>query len=165
MWLNLSSYVSKIWRDAANPSSPNYIDEQHPNASSPPTHLAVIVTPTSAYYIIYIFVATSESVLALGFFRGLPLVHTLLTVSKRLHEQMLSAVLRAPMAVLNTMKTGLYSSGLFLKFVLLLPGLKTLFHYPPPGRIMNRFTKDMATIDDMLPLVLFDLIQVPIIPF
>lgn len=28
---------------------------------------------------------------------------------------------------------------------------------------MNRFTKDMATIDDMLPLVLFDLIQVPII--
>lgn len=29
---------------------------------------------------------------------------------------------------------------------------------------MNRFTKDMATIDDMLPLVLFDLIQVPIIP-
>nr|XP_057930599.1 cystic fibrosis transmembrane conductance regulator [Doryrhamphus excisus] len=125
-----------IWRDSANPSSPNYIDEQHPNASSPPTHLAVIVTPTSAYYIIYIYVATSESVLALGFFRGLPLVHTLLTVSKRLHEQMLSSVLRAPMALLNTMKT---------------------------GRIMNRFTKDMATIDDMLPLVLFDLIQLTLI--
>lgn len=35
---------------------------------------------------------------------------------------------------------------------------------PPPlfliGRIMNRFTKDMATIDDMLPLLMFDLIQV-----
>ncbi|XP_077453648.1 cystic fibrosis transmembrane conductance regulator [Stigmatopora argus] len=128
--------TDKIWRDSANPSSPNYIDEQHPNASSPATHLAVIVTPTSAYYIIYIYVATSESVLALGFFRGLPLVHTLLTVSKRLHEQMLSSVLRAPMALLNTMKT---------------------------GRIMNRFTKDMATIDDMLPLVLFDLIQLSVI--
>lgn len=99
-------FISKIWRDSPNPSSPSYIDEQHPNASSPPVHLAVIVTPTSAYYIIYIYVATSESVLALGVFRGLPLVHTLLTVSKRLHEQMLSAVLRAPMAVLNTMKTG-----------------------------------------------------------
>uniref|UniRef100_A0A8C4IAK5 Cystic fibrosis transmembrane conductance regulator n=1 Tax=Dicentrarchus labrax TaxID=13489 RepID=A0A8C4IAK5_DICLA len=128
--------TSTIWRDGANPSSPNYIDEQHPNASSTPVHLAVIVTPTSAYYIIYIYVATSESVLALGFFRGLPLVHTLLTVSKRLHEQMLSAVIRAPMAMLNTMKT---------------------------GRIMNRFTKDMATIDDMLPLVLFDLIQLTLI--
>lgn len=32
----------------------------------------------------------------------------------------------------------------------------------PSGRVMNRFTKDMATIDDMLPLVLFDFIQVPI---
>lgn len=59
----------------------------------------------------YIYVATSESVLALGFLRGLPLVHTLLTVSKRLHEQMLSAVLRAPMAVLNTMKTGHFLTG------------------------------------------------------
>ncbi|XP_044211999.1 cystic fibrosis transmembrane conductance regulator isoform X1 [Thunnus albacares] len=128
--------TDEIWRDGANPSSPNYIDEQHPNSSAPPVHLAVIVTPTSAYYIIYIYVATSESVLALGFFRGLPLVHTLLTVSKRLHEQMLTSVLRAPMALLNTMKT---------------------------GRIMNRFTKDMATIDDMLPLVLFDLIQLTLI--
>uniref|UniRef100_A0AAZ3RCB7 Cystic fibrosis transmembrane conductance regulator n=1 Tax=Oncorhynchus tshawytscha TaxID=74940 RepID=A0AAZ3RCB7_ONCTS len=110
--------------------------EQECGLISGSARLEVIVTPTSAYYIIYIYVATSESVLALGFFRGLPLVHTLLTVSKRLHEQMLTAVLRAPMAVLNTMKT---------------------------GRIMNRFTKDMATIDDMLPLVLFDLIQLTLI--
>ncbi|KAK7891754.1 hypothetical protein WMY93_023717 [Mugilogobius chulae] len=64
--------TDKIWRDGANPNSPNYISEQQPNASSPPVHLAVIVTPTSAYYIIYIYVATSESVLALGFFRGFP---------------------------------------------------------------------------------------------
>ncbi|KAG9332913.1 hypothetical protein JZ751_014058, partial [Albula glossodonta] len=126
-----SSYCScrlKIWREED--------ETTHPNMSSQGTHYAVIVTPTSAYYIIYIYVATSESVLALGFFRGLPLVHTLLTVSKRLHEQMLSAVLRAPMAILNTMKT---------------------------GRIMNRFTKDMATIDDMLPLILFDMVQLTLI--
>ncbi|XP_031135572.1 cystic fibrosis transmembrane conductance regulator [Sander lucioperca] len=128
--------TEKIWKDSTTPPAPNSIDEEHHNASSPAVRRGIIVTPTSAYYIIYIYVATSESVLALGFFRGLPLVHTLLTVSKRLHEQMLSAVLRAPMAVLNTMKT---------------------------GRIMNRFTKDMATIDDMLPLVLFDLIQLTVI--
>ncbi|XP_064175318.1 cystic fibrosis transmembrane conductance regulator-like [Anguilla rostrata] len=120
--------TDKIWREED--------ESTHPNMSSQGTHYAVIVTPTSAYYIIYIYVATSESVLALGFFRGLPLVHTLLTVSKKLHEQMLSAVLRAPMAVLNTMKS---------------------------GRIMNRFTKDMATIDDMLPLILFDLVQLTLI--
>uniref|UniRef100_A0A8C8LR73 Cystic fibrosis transmembrane conductance regulator n=1 Tax=Oncorhynchus tshawytscha TaxID=74940 RepID=A0A8C8LR73_ONCTS len=134
--LGIFLITDKIWTEEANPSAPNYVDQQHSNASSPAVQQSVIVTPTSAYYIIYIYVATSESVLALGFFRGLPLVHTLLTVSKRLHEQMLTAVLRAPMAVLNTMKT---------------------------GRIMNRFTKDMATIDDMLPLVLFDLIQLTLI--
>uniref|UniRef100_A0A8C7QA33 Cystic fibrosis transmembrane conductance regulator n=1 Tax=Oncorhynchus mykiss TaxID=8022 RepID=A0A8C7QA33_ONCMY len=134
--LGIFLITDKIWTEEANPSAPNYVDQQHSNASSPAIQQSVIVTPTSAYYIIYIYVATSESVLALGFFRGLPLVHTLLTVSKRLHEQMLTAVLRAPMAVLNTMKT---------------------------GRIMNRFTKDMATIDDMLPLVLFDLIQLTLI--
>uniref|UniRef100_A0A8C9TYH6 Cystic fibrosis transmembrane conductance regulator n=1 Tax=Scleropages formosus TaxID=113540 RepID=A0A8C9TYH6_SCLFO len=106
----------------------------HSNVSSP--GFPVIITPTSAFYIVYIYVATSESILALGFFRGLPLVHTLLTVSKRLHQEMLQSVLRAPMAVLNTMKT---------------------------GRIMNRFTKDMATIDDMLPLILFDFIQLTLI--
>uniref|UniRef100_A0A6Q2YNS4 Cystic fibrosis transmembrane conductance regulator n=1 Tax=Esox lucius TaxID=8010 RepID=A0A6Q2YNS4_ESOLU len=120
----------------ANPSTSKDPEQQSSNVSSPAVQQSVIITQNSAYYIMYIYVATSESVLALGFFRGLPLVHTLLTVSKRLHEQMLAAVLRAPMAVLNTMKT---------------------------GRIMNRFTKDMATIDDMLPLVLFDHIQLTLI--
>uniref|UniRef100_A0A3Q0T672 Cystic fibrosis transmembrane conductance regulator n=1 Tax=Amphilophus citrinellus TaxID=61819 RepID=A0A3Q0T672_AMPCI len=136
--VNITTFKCFVFfqKDAAKPAPPNNIDEQHPNASSPPVHTGVILTPNSAYYISYIFVAHADSILALGFFRGLPLVHTLLTVSKRLHEQMLSSVLRAPMSVLNTMKT---------------------------ARIMNRFTKDMAIIDDMLPLVLFDLIQVSLI--
>ncbi|KAK1169079.1 cystic fibrosis transmembrane conductance regulator [Acipenser oxyrinchus oxyrinchus] len=103
---------------------------------SAPVHQAVIVTRTSAYYIIYIYVATAESFLALGFFRGLPLVHTLITVSKSLHKKMLESVLRAQMSVLNTMKT---------------------------GRIINRFTKDIAIIDDMLPLVIFDVVQLVLI--
>ncbi|XP_053479073.1 cystic fibrosis transmembrane conductance regulator [Ictalurus furcatus] len=106
------------------------------NVSLLGTQYSVIARPTSSYYIIYIYVATSESILALGFFRGLPLVHTMITISKKLHQKMLSSVLRAPMSVLNTMKT---------------------------GRIMNRFTKDMATIDDMLPLLMFDLVQLTLV--
>ncbi|XP_061107055.1 cystic fibrosis transmembrane conductance regulator isoform X2 [Conger conger] len=121
-------FVPLFWTTLLNETT-------YPNSSQGSPY-AVIVTPTSAYYIVYIYVATSESVLALGFLRGLPLIHTLLTVSKKLHQQMLQAVLRAPMAVLNTMKS---------------------------GRIMNRFTKDMATIDDMLPLILFDFIQLTLI--
>uniref|UniRef100_W5NEY0 Cystic fibrosis transmembrane conductance regulator n=1 Tax=Lepisosteus oculatus TaxID=7918 RepID=W5NEY0_LEPOC len=114
----------------------NDTNSQPGNSSSPGTHYAVIATPTSSYYIFYIWVATSETVFAMGFCRGIPLIHTLLTISKRLHEQMLSSVLRAPMAILNTMKT---------------------------GRIMNRFTKDLAVIDDMLPLILFDFVQLVLI--
>lgn len=76
------------------------------NTSLSSSLYAVIIRPTSSYYIIYIYVATSESILALGFFRGLPLVHTMITISKKVHQKMLSSVLRAPMSVLNTMKTG-----------------------------------------------------------
>lgn len=74
--------------------------------SSPGKNYAIIVTQTSSYYILYIYVATSESLLAMGFFRGLPFVHTMITISKKLHQKMLHAVLSAPMSVLNTMKTG-----------------------------------------------------------
>uniref|UniRef100_A0A8C1FYB3 Cystic fibrosis transmembrane conductance regulator n=1 Tax=Cyprinus carpio TaxID=7962 RepID=A0A8C1FYB3_CYPCA len=109
---------------------------KYSNMSSPGKKNAIIVTPTGSYYILYIYVATSESLLAMGFFRGLPFVHTMITISKKLHQKMLHAVLSAPMSVLNTMKT---------------------------GRIMNRFTKDMATIDDMLPLLMFDFVQLTVV--
>lgn len=128
--LGIYLITDKVWREEHYWL--NYNATHYPNMTQPQQFFPVIVTPTSIYYILYIYVATSESVLAMGFFRGLPLVHTMITISMKLHEKMLAAVLRAPMAVLNTMKT---------------------------GRIMNRFTKDMATIDDMLPLLMFDLIQ------
>lgn len=93
---------SEIWKE----EHPGQNATKQTNLSLPGTQYAVIVRPTSSYYIIYIYVATSESILALGFFRGLPLVHTMITISKKLHQKMLSSVLRAPMSVLNTMKTG-----------------------------------------------------------
>ncbi|XP_012671078.1 cystic fibrosis transmembrane conductance regulator [Clupea harengus] len=132
--IGIKLITDKVWREEHHWF--NYNATHYPNMTQPEQFFPVIVTPTSIYYIMYIYVATSESVLALGFLRGLPLVRTMITISQRLHEKMLAAVLRAPMAVLNTMKT---------------------------GRIMNRFTKDMATIDDMLPLLMFDLIQLLLI--
>lgn len=62
----------------------------------------------------------SDSFLALGVIRGLPLVHTLVTVSKDLHKQMLHSVLQAPMTAFNKMKAGnnsyemAYACSLFL---------------------------------------------------
>ncbi|XP_077712138.1 cystic fibrosis transmembrane conductance regulator [Canis aureus] len=97
---------------------------------------AVIFTSTSAYYIFYIYVGVADTLLALGLFRGLPLVHTLITVSKILHHKMLHSVLQAPMSTLNTLKA---------------------------GGILNRFSKDIAILDDLLPLTIFDFIQLLLI--
>uniref|UniRef100_A0A8D2D3T4 Cystic fibrosis transmembrane conductance regulator n=1 Tax=Sciurus vulgaris TaxID=55149 RepID=A0A8D2D3T4_SCIVU len=97
---------------------------------------AVIITSTSFYYVFYIYVGVADTLLVLGFFRGLPLVHTLITVSKILHHKMLHSVLQAPMSTLNTLKA---------------------------GGILNRFSKDMAILDDLLPLTIFDFIQLLLI--
>ncbi|TRY66382.1 hypothetical protein DNTS_003350 [Danionella cerebrum] len=125
--------TDEIWEEDQR-SEPNLT--KHSNISASGETYSVITTPTSSYYILYIYVATSESLLAMGFFRGLPFVHTMITISKKLHQKMLHAVLSAPMSVLNTMKT---------------------------GQIMNRFTKDMGTIDDMLPLLMFDFVQLTVV--
>ncbi|XP_076848324.1 cystic fibrosis transmembrane conductance regulator [Brachyhypopomus gauderio] len=126
--------TDEIWNEEHDRLDPNVTKQA--NVTPPGTTLSITIRPSSSYYIVYIYVATSESILALGFFRGLPLVHTMITISKKLHQKMLNSVLRAPMSVLNIMKT---------------------------GRIMNRFTKDMATIDDMLPLLMFDLVQLTLV--
>ncbi|XP_076972793.1 cystic fibrosis transmembrane conductance regulator isoform X3 [Tamandua tetradactyla] len=97
---------------------------------------AVIITSTSSFYFFYIYVGVADSLLALGVFRGLPLVHTLITVSKILHQKMLHSVLQAPMSTLNTLKA---------------------------GGILNRFSKDIAILDDLLPLTIFDFIQLLLI--
>ncbi|XP_004677223.1 PREDICTED: cystic fibrosis transmembrane conductance regulator [Condylura cristata] len=96
----------------------------------------VIVTQTSYYYVFYIYVGVADTLLALGFFRGLPLVHSLITVSKILHHKMLHSVLQAPMSTLNALKA---------------------------GGILNRFSKDIAILDDILPLTIFDFIQLVLI--
>ncbi|XP_066489763.1 cystic fibrosis transmembrane conductance regulator [Tiliqua scincoides] len=115
-----------------NPPSPNTTQSGN-NVSS---NYAVIITDTNSYYIIYIYVGVADTLLALGIFRGIPLVHTLITVSKTLHRKMLHAVLQAPMSSFNTLKA---------------------------GGILNRFSKDTAILDDLLPLTIFDFIQLILI--
>ncbi|GAB1290580.1 Cystic fibrosis transmembrane conductance regulator [Apodemus speciosus] len=92
----------------------------------------VIITNTSFYYIFYIYVGVADTLLALSLFRGLPLVHTLITASKILHRKMLHSILHAPMSTFNKLKA---------------------------GGILNRFSKDVAILDDFLPLTIFDFIQ------
>ncbi|XP_066218646.1 cystic fibrosis transmembrane conductance regulator isoform X1 [Saccopteryx leptura] len=106
------------------------------STGNPNNSYAVIVTNTSYFYVFYIYVGVADTLLALGIFRGLPLVHSLITVSKILHHKMLHSVLHAPMSTLNTLKA---------------------------GGILNRFSKDIAILDDLLPLTIFDFIQLVLI--
>ncbi|XP_067325155.1 cystic fibrosis transmembrane conductance regulator [Anolis sagrei] len=104
------------------------------NATS--ENAGIVVTESSSYYIFYIYVGVADTLLAMGVIRGIPLVHTLITVSKTLHHKMLHAVLQAPMSSLNKLKA---------------------------GGILNRFSKDIAILDDLLPLTIFDFIQLILI--
>uniref|UniRef100_A0A8C2TMQ2 Cystic fibrosis transmembrane conductance regulator n=1 Tax=Coturnix japonica TaxID=93934 RepID=A0A8C2TMQ2_COTJA len=110
----------------------NETQPENTTSDNPP----VIITDTSSYYMIYIYVGIADTLLAMGIFRGLPLVHTLITVSKTLHQKMVHAVLYAPMSTFNSLKA---------------------------GGILNRFSKDTAILDDLLPLTVFDLIQLLLI--
>uniref|UniRef100_A0A8C3QBJ1 Cystic fibrosis transmembrane conductance regulator n=1 Tax=Geospiza parvula TaxID=87175 RepID=A0A8C3QBJ1_GEOPR len=110
----------------------NSTQSENSTSDKPP----VIVTDTSSYYIVYIYVGVADTLLAMGIFRGLPLVHTLITVSKTLHQKMVHAVLHAPMSTFNSWKA---------------------------GGMLNRFSKDTAVLDDILPLTVFDFIQLILI--
>ncbi|XP_023619376.1 cystic fibrosis transmembrane conductance regulator isoform X7 [Myotis lucifugus] len=125
----VSLAVLWILKETSTPDKGN--SSASTNNSSP-----VIITRTSAFYVFYIYVGVADTLLALGFFRGLPLVHSLITVSKILHHKMLHSVLHAPMSTLNTLKA---------------------------GGILNRFSKDIAILDDLLPLTIFDFIQLVLI--
>ncbi|XP_059567617.1 cystic fibrosis transmembrane conductance regulator isoform X5 [Myotis daubentonii] len=125
-------YLAVLWIVQDTPPP----DKGNSSASTNNSYLPVIFTRTSAFYIFYIYVGVADSLLALGFFRGLPLVHSLITVSKILHHKMLHSVLHAPMSTLNTLKA---------------------------GGILNRFSKDIAILDDLLPLTIFDFIQLVLI--
>ncbi|XP_074124309.1 cystic fibrosis transmembrane conductance regulator [Sminthopsis crassicaudata] len=104
--------------------------------NQPNNAFAVIITNTSNYYLFYIYVGVADTFFALGMLRGLPLVHALISISEILHHKMLCSVLKAPMSTLSTLKA---------------------------GGILNRFSKDIAILDDLLPLTIFDFIQLILI--
>ncbi|XP_041444470.1 cystic fibrosis transmembrane conductance regulator isoform X2 [Xenopus laevis] len=128
--------ASSAWLWIIKRNAPAINMTSNENVSEVSDTLSFIVTDTSFYYVFYIYVGVADSLLALGIFRGLPLVHSLISVSKVLHRKMLHAILHAPMSTFNTMRA---------------------------GRILNRFSKDTAILDDILPLSIFDFTQLVLI--
>ncbi|XP_027412883.1 multidrug resistance-associated protein 4-like [Bos indicus x Bos taurus] len=92
----------------------------------------VIEIPDSGWY------STVHSVLTIGIIlygiiRSLLIFYVLVNSSQTLHNKMLESIFRAP---------------------------KLFFDRNPIGRILNRFSKDIGHMDDLLPLTFLDFIQV-----
>lgn len=78
---------------------------------------------------VYIYTGIVLAIFFLGITRSLVFYKTCMTCSQRLHDMMFSALIRTGMRFFDT---------------------------NPSGRILNRFSKDMGAIDELLPKAILD---------
>ncbi|KAJ0181224.1 hypothetical protein K1T71_003309 [Dendrolimus kikuchii] len=85
------------------------------------------------YDCIYIYTAMVVALVVISLLRSFMFFSMAMLASTRLHNNMFSAITRAPMR---------------------------FFHVNPSGRILNRFSKDMGAVDEVLPSALLDVLQI-----
>ncbi|XP_045542487.1 ATP-binding cassette subfamily C member 4 isoform X2 [Papilio machaon] len=85
------------------------------------------------YDCIYIYTAMVLSLVAVSLLRSFMFFSMAMSASTRLHNNMFAAITRAPMR---------------------------FFHTNPSGRVLNRFSKDMGAVDEVLPSALLDVLQI-----
>ena len=81
----------------------------------------------------YVYGGLVCGALVLSFARAAMFINILLTSSRRLHDAMTLAVLKAPVRFFDT---------------------------NPVGRVLNRFSRDIGIMDDLLPDVFLDALQI-----
>lgn len=87
----------------------------------------------SRYDCIYIYTGMVIALVVVSLLRSFMFFTMAMRASTRLHNNMFSAITRAPMR---------------------------FFHVNPSGRILNRFSKDMGAVDEVLPSALLDVLQI-----
>ncbi|EDW66850.1 ATP-binding cassette sub-family C member 4 [Drosophila virilis] len=95
-------------------------------------------TNFTTYECMYIYGALIIGVVVMTTFRGFLFFKTCMHASKVLHDRMFSCILHATMRFFDT---------------------------NPSGRILNRFSKDMGAIDELLPRAMMDFIQIALVMF
>lgn len=85
------------------------------------------------YDSIYIYTGMIVGLVVISLLRAFMFFWMAMRASTRLHNNMFSSITRAPMR---------------------------FFHVNPSGRILNRFSKDMGAVDEVLPSALLDVLQI-----
>lgn len=92
----------------------------------------------STFECMYIYGALIIAVVIMTTFRGFLFFKICMHASKVLHDRMFACILHATMRFFDT---------------------------TPSGRILNRFSKDMGAIDELLPRAMMDFIQIALVMF
>ncbi|XP_075982413.1 putative multidrug resistance-associated protein lethal(2)03659 [Anticarsia gemmatalis] len=90
-------------------------------------------TDLNRYDCIYIYSAMVIALVVVSLMRSFMFFSMAMRASTRLHNNMFASITRAPMR---------------------------FFHVNPSGRILNRFSKDMGAVDEVLPSALLDVLQI-----
>lgn len=93
-------------------------------------------TPLTQFEYLYVYGALIAGVVTVCFLRGFMFFNICMHASKVLHDRMFRRLLMAPMRFFDT---------------------------NPSGRILNRFSKDMGAIDEMLPKAMMESIQIGLV--
>lgn len=99
----------------------------------------------------YVFTGLTLAVFIFSFALVNQFFITCLRSSVNLHSRMLNAIMRAPLQFFDRNPIGKISSSLQLFLVIMSVSI---------GRILNRFAKDIGSMDDSIALCFFDVISV-----
>ena len=130
--------------------------KHHPSNETLPVNEPILFPHTNFY--LWVFALLSMLVVVLGILRAIQFFHMAISSSNNLHMRMLYAVIRSPMTFFVNVPSG---NILFLSIYLFLSLSVYIYIYIYiSGQILNRFSKDLGQIDDYLPFLMFDLMQV-----